>query len=70
MNTVTGTLTPLENEMYQALKALMSNPHLDLMDLVYLVRERELLGWDGPAVTAWGAAVQAARDVVAKVDSK
>jgi hypothetical protein len=43
------------------LTALMTNPHLDLGDCVYTIREREGDGWDGPAVAAWGDAVSAAK---------
>lgn len=44
-------------DLLEALEAISVNPHLDLGDLVYKVRESEGLGWDGPAVTAWGEAV-------------
>lgn len=47
-----------------ALRALTSNPRMDLGDLVYTVRERELEGWEGPAVKAWSNAVLAATDVL------
>lgn len=43
------------------LRALMSNPHLSLEDLVYDVRDHELQGWDGPAVKQWSDAVMAAK---------
>ena len=36
-----------------ALRGLMTNPHINLGDLVYDVREREGKGWDGPDVKAW-----------------
>lgn len=54
------------NDLLEALEALTSNPHLSLGDLVYQVREAEGEGWDGPAVTAWGAAVEKARAAIAK----
>lgn len=47
-----------------ALRALSTNPHVHLGDLVYHVRERELEGWEGPAVKAWSDAVVAAADVL------
>ncbi len=47
-----------------ALRALTTNPHLSLGDLVYTVREHELEGWDGPAVKAWSDAVIAADAVL------
>jgi len=47
-------------ELESVLTALMTNPHLNLGDLIYTVRERECVGWDGPAVIAWGNAVEAA----------
>jgi hypothetical protein len=46
------------------LRALTTNPHLSLGDLVYTVRERELEGWEGPAVKSWSDAVVAATDVL------
>jgi hypothetical protein len=42
------------NEELQILREL--NNILDLGDLVYNVREREGLGWEGPQVKAWDAA--------------
>jgi hypothetical protein len=50
------------------LRALTTNPHLDLGDLVYTVRERELQGWDGPAVTAWSDAVLAVQQLLKDAD--
>ena len=47
-------------EQYQqALSALFNNPHIDLGDFVYQVREREGQGWEGSAVKAWSDAVVA-----------
>jgi len=54
-------------DMLAALEAISSNPHCDLGSLVYKVRDSELEGWDGPAVTAWGNAVEAVTAVLAKV---
>ena len=53
-------------DLLDALEALLSNPVLNLGDLVYYVREREGEDWDGPAVKAWGDAVQAAKAAIAK----
>jgi hypothetical protein len=53
-------------ELLEALEALTSNPHVNLGDLVYQVRDREGLGWDGPQVTKWSNAVQQARAAIAK----
>lgn len=39
------------------LRALMSNEHISLGDLVYNIRESEGKGWDGPSVKAWSDAV-------------
>jgi len=47
-----------------ALLAIFSNPHVDLGDLVYTIRERELEGWEGPAVKQWGDAVAAAHKLL------
>lgn len=47
-----------------ALRALSANPCLNLGDLVYQVRDRELQGWEGPAVIAWSNAVTAANEVL------
>lgn len=53
-------------ESISALKGLFANPHLNLGDQVYVVRESELQGWDGPAVTQWSEAVAAANAVMNK----
>lgn len=47
-----------------ALSALFGNPHLDLGDLVYQVREREGEGWEGASVKAWSDAVTAGRHLL------
>jgi len=54
----------LLKDAISALRALTSNPHLSLGDLVYTMRERELQGWEGPAVIAWSNAVTHATDVL------
>jgi hypothetical protein len=51
--------------LYGALKALLSSKHVSLGDLVYQVREREGLGWEGPAVKAWSDAVVEAEAALA-----
>lgn len=52
-------------ERYAAvLRALMTNPHIDLGDQIYTVREHEGEGWDGPSVKMWSDAVSAARKLL------
>lgn len=46
------------------IRNLLGNPHLNLGDLVYTVRDNELMGWDGPSVTHWSDAVKAAEEIV------
>lgn len=53
-----------------ALKRLMSNPHISLGDLVYTVREREGEGWDGKYVKEWSDAVVNAEAVVKYLSEK
>ncbi len=50
------------------LRALTTNPHLSLDDLVYAVREREQQGWMGPSVTLWNSAVMGAKAVLNRAD--
>lgn len=57
-------------EMLEALTAISTNPHINLEDLVYQVREREGQGWDGPAVKAWSDACSAIKSVIAKATGK
>lgn len=40
------------------LARITNNPHISLGDQIYEVREREGLGWDGPAVKSWGDTVK------------
>lgn len=47
-----------------ALKALMTNPSIDLGDMIYNVKDREGKGWEGPDVTAWGKALIEARKLL------
>ena len=58
----------LLKEAIAALRAITTNRHVDLGDLVYQVRERELQGWDGPSVTAWSNAVIAVKAVLKRAD--
>ena len=65
---VVDAIKELESErdaLRAALTGLMTNPHMDLGDLVYNVREREQNGWEGPSVTAWSNAVTAAKAALA-----
>ena len=57
-------------ELLEALKALTTNPHINLGDLVYKVRDSEGEGWDGPQVKAWSDAVQAAEAAIAKAEGR
>lgn len=51
----------------RAIEAVNANPHVSLADLVYKVRESELLGWEGPAVKQWQNAVVALDAALAKL---
>jgi hypothetical protein len=53
-------------DLLEALQGLFSNPHIHLGDLVYMVRDRECEGWDGPAVKQWSDAVMAAQTAIKK----
>ncbi len=57
-------MTRTEEKLREALRGLMESKFLDLGDMVYQVREREGLGWDGPAVVAWSKAVQDAKQAL------
>lgn len=57
-------MTGREKELLDALRALLTNEHVSLGDLVYTVREREGKGWDGPSITAWNDAVVNAERLV------
>jgi hypothetical protein len=59
-------MNELEKELLSALKELFENPHLDLEDLVYTIREREGDGWDGNSVTQWSNAVTNAKNLLKK----
>jgi hypothetical protein len=50
--------------MESVLRGLMENPHIDLGDKIYEVREREGEGWDGKHVKAWSDAVAAAQKIL------
>lgn len=51
-------------ERVAALVAISTNPHINLGDLVYAVRDAEGLGWEGPAVAAWGEACEAVKAAI------
>jgi hypothetical protein len=56
------TAAPAVNEVERLrglLRDLVTNPHVDLGDLVYDVREREGAGWEGPWVKHWSDTVTA-----------
>lgn len=59
-----------DDEVKAVLVGLLEHPHVSLGDLVYQVRDRELLGWDGPQVLAWDRAVTAAKDLLEKLRGK
>lgn len=48
----------------EALKAIMTNPSIDLGDMIYNVKDREGKGWEGPDVTAWGKALIESRKLL------
>jgi hypothetical protein len=47
-----------EKELEAIRKACEALANNSIGDYVYDVRDRELKGWDGPRVTAWGSASQ------------
>jgi len=53
-------------DLLEALEAISSNPHVDLGDLVYKVRESEGEGWEGPQVKAWSDACELVKSAIAK----
>lgn len=53
-------------DLLQALELLSTNPHLDLGDLVYHIRESEGKGWDGESVTKWNEAIAKMKYALAK----
>ena len=57
-------------DLLDALKSLTTNPHVNLGDLVYKVRDSEGEGWDGPQVKAWSDAVQSATAAIAKAEGR
>lgn len=57
-------------DLLEVLKALTTNPHVNLGDLVYKIRDSECDGWDGPQVKAWSDAVQAAAAAIAKAEGR
>ena len=59
-----------EHEMWKVLEGLLGNPHIDLGGLVYMVRDKEVEVWDGPAATEWSESVQAAKRLLDKLREK
>jgi hypothetical protein len=55
--------TSAGDEALSILRAIQAHPHIDLDDLVYQVREREGLGWEGPQVKAWSDIVTCIREI-------
>jgi hypothetical protein len=58
------------DQAIDVLRQFFSCKHIDLDYLVYAVRDRELQGWDGPAVKAWSDAMQNARAVLKRADEE
>ena len=54
----------MKDAALEILRKLMTNPHICLGDMVYLVRDREGKGWDGEAVKSWGEAVLEAEKIL------
>lgn len=54
----------------QALKGLMDNPHINLEDKIYDVRESEGRGWDGPSVKAWSDAIDKAKQALKNYEGR
>lgn len=59
-------LAEQRDELLDALRAITSNPHANLSDFLYTVRERESNGWGGQWVRQWGDAVQKVESVIKK----
>lgn len=55
--------------LIEGAQLLNSCPHADLGDIVHAIRERELQGWDGPAVTQWSNGVTKLRAALASIAS-
>lgn len=53
-------------DLLEALIAISTNKHLNLGDLIYDVRERELKGWEGESVKAWSDAVKKVEAAIKK----
>lgn len=56
------SLRTANKELVEALKAITSNKHLHLPDLVYQIRDSEGEGWEGQWVTHWS-------DTLKKIDN-
>lgn len=52
-----------------AIKRLMDHEYIDLGDLIYTVREREGLGWEGPWVEEWGTALTEVNAAIMEAES-
>lgn len=59
-------LAKLHRDAFETLAALMTNPHINLGDLFYNVRDREGEGLDGPWCRQWGSATSRAAEVIAR----
>lgn len=53
-----------EKQLETVLRALMTNKHINLGDMIYHVRSAEGHGWDGPWVKAWSNAVKQAEELL------
>jgi len=53
-------------EVVSVLRALNSNKHVNLGDLVYKIRDVELEGWEGHWVTQWSNTVVRCDELLAK----
>ena len=53
-------------ELNEALRELLRQ---NIGDYVYDVRERELMGWEGPKVKAWSHACEVVRKHIESVDA-
>lgn len=63
-----SAIKPVFDKMLAALKAVSSNEHVDLGDLVYYVKDRELKGWEGPAVTQWSKTVELVKEAIKEAE--
>ena len=54
----------IQRDALDALHGMLTNKSAAIMDHFYAVRELECLGWEGPDMVAWGAAIEKAQDVL------